>query len=428
MSRAVSRRVVSLGLAAVSTLILGLSSCEKAKSPSDAAAILPVPQTFPMGTFGTPGAISLNIGPRAPVPIGPSEELWNRTVDQAIAYLKSSQAADGSYSKELSLGVTGVVATGVLQTGRVTPDQSPAKEALKFLESLINSKEGHIAGENPRNQLKNYVTSVNVMAFHEADKALAAAGKEPRYTKVLADAGHYLKKLQWDDAEQIDPKDPRFGGVGYDSKDRPDLSNTQMTIEALKDLLPKDDPFFKQAQVFASRCQNFDSEHNTEPWAKLKPDGGFIYFPGESKAGGKGVEGDPFLSYGSMTYAGIKSLIYAGVDKNDPRVIAGFNWIRKHYTVERNPGMPERQNLDQQGLYYYYHTMAKCLDAMGVDYVEDERGVRHDWRREITAALAKRQRPDGSWNNADKDRWMEGDPNLVTGYALMALGYCKPKK
>ena len=54
-------------------------------------------------------------------------------------------------------------------------------------------------------------------------------------------------------------------------------------------------------------------------------------------------------------------------------------------------------------------------------------GQKHDWRAEITAALAKRQRADGSWVN-EKDKWMEGDPHLVTGYALMTLGHCKPKK
>ena len=80
-----------------------------------------------------------------------------------------------------------------------------------------------------------------------------------------------------------------------------------------------------------------------------------------------------------------------------------------------------------RGLYYYYHTMAKCLDAMGIDTVVDAEGKSHDWRAAITAALAKRQRPDGSWVN-DKDQWLEGDPNLVTGYSLMALSYCKPKK
>ena len=46
---------------------------------------------------------------------------------------------------------------------------------------------------------------------------------------------------------------------------------------------------------------------------------------------------------------------------------------------------------------------------------------------ELLAELAKRQRPDGSWLN-DNVRWMEGDPNLVTGYALLTLTYLKPAK
>jgi squalene-hopene/tetraprenyl-beta-curcumene cyclase len=31
---------------------------------------------------------------------------------------------------------------------------------------------------------------------------------------------------------------------------------------------------------------------------------------------------------------------------------------------------------------------------------------------------------DGSWVN-ENPRWMEGDPNLVTAYALLALAYCQ---
>jgi squalene-hopene/tetraprenyl-beta-curcumene cyclase len=80
----------------------------------------------------------------------------------------------------------------------------------------------------------------------------------------------------------------------------------------------------------------------------------------------------------------------------------------------------------QRGLYYYYHTFAKAMDALGVDTFEDDKGVKHDWRADLFRALAKRQNADGSWKN-DNDRWMEGDPNLVTGYALMALSYCKPR-
>jgi squalene-hopene/tetraprenyl-beta-curcumene cyclase len=71
--------------------------------------------------------------------------------------------------------------------------------------------------------------------------------------------------------------------------------------------------------------------------------------------------------------------------------------------------------------------MAKCLDVLGEDEVVDAQGKKHDWRAELTAAIAKRQRPDGSWIN-EQDHWMESDPELVTGYALMALSHCQRKK
>ena len=41
--------------------------------------------------------------------------------------------------------------------------------------------------------------------------------------------------------------------------------------------MPKDDPAFKKALVFVSRCQNLKSEHNDQPWAGKINDGSFIY-------------------------------------------------------------------------------------------------------------------------------------------------------
>jgi squalene-hopene/tetraprenyl-beta-curcumene cyclase len=99
--------------------------------------------------------------------------------------------------------------------------------------------------------------------------------------------------------------------------------------------------------------------------------------------------------------------------------------LQKNYTLDKNPGMPEARS--QWGLYYYYHTMAKTLDLLKVEEFVDASGKKHDWRAELTAELAKRQKEDGSWTN-EQDRWMEGDPRIVTGYALMALSHCKPKK
>ena len=73
-----------------------------------------------------------------------------------------------------------------------------------------------------------------------------------------------------------------------------------------------------------------------------------------------------------MTYAGLKSMLYAGVGKDDPRVKGAVSWIRKHYDLDTNPG------LDGQGLYYYYHVFAKALGRFG------RRHVRRRGRQEGT--------------------------------------------
>ena len=105
---------------------------------------------------------------------------------------------------------------------------------------------------------------------------------------------------------------------------------------------------------------------------------------------------------------------------DDPRVKAATAWVRKHYDLDSNPGM------GSAGLYYYYHTFAKALATIGQDTFEDAKGTKHNWRQELTAELGQRQNPDGSWTN-ENTRWFEGDPNLVTGYALLALSHCREK-
>ncbi len=345
---------------------------------------------------------------------------WDQTVDKAIAYLKAHQADDGSWSGKQNIGVTGIVLTGMLETGKVGPKDPAVEKGLKYVESLINPKEGAIAGNDPH--LKNYVTCVNVLALTSANR--------DSYKAVVADAVKFLKELQWDEGEGKSPKDDFYGGAGYDSSSRPDLSNTQFFLDALTAAgVPQDDPAYKKAMIFVSRCQNLKSEdNNDQPWAGKINDGSFIYSAangGQTKVKDDANPADGLPGYGSMTYAGIKSLIYCGVSKDDPRVKKAYEWIQKNYTVDVNPGMPEPRA--EWGLYYYYHTMAKCLDVLGVDEVTDAKGQKHDWRADITAAIAKRQHDDGSFANAS-DHWMEGDPDLVTGYALMALSHCKPKK
>ena len=157
-------------------------------------------------------------------------------------------------------------------------------------------------------------------------------------------------------------------------------------------------------------------------------DGSFMYTGANGgvnrRTDGEGVKTD-MGGYGSMTYAGIKSFILCGVGRDDPRVRKGLEWVSKNYSVDVNPGRQE--GAGGQGYYYYLVSMARCFDALGVDEITDAAGKQHDWRAEITRALANRQRKDGSWGN-DFGTWMEGDPNLDTAYALIALSYTRPKK
>src|SRR5258708_29173220 len=178
----------------------------------------------------------------------------------------------------------------------------------------------------------------------------------------------------------------------------------------------------KNAVVFVSICQNLESEYNTTPFASKVNDGGFYYTPaagGTSQAGP--TDNGGLRSYASMTYAGLKSMIYAGVAEKDPRVQAAFKWIQKHYSLDQNPGM------GQSGLFYYFHTFAKALDAMNLNVLEDAAGKKHNWRSEITNHLLSLQQENGSWVNPD-NRWMEGDPNMATAYSLLTLVYTAPAK
>src|SRR5439155_23090206 len=93
-------------------------------------------------------------------------------------------------------------------------------------------------------------------------------------------AVEFLTQLKWAEGDKKDPSSDFYGGAGYDSKSRPDLSNTQIFHDALKDAgLPPDDPAFKKALIFVSRCQNLKSETNDQPWAKKIDDGSFNYTP-----------------------------------------------------------------------------------------------------------------------------------------------------
>jgi len=332
-------------------------------------------------------------------------------IARGSAYLvEKGQAADGSFSAEMGPAVTALAVTALAKSG--TPADAPAvRRGIDYLLTFRQADGGIHQIDSP---VANYESSIALMA-------LVACNTGDRYTREIKGVEAFLKGLQWDEGEGRGPEDPAFGGAGYGRKSRPDLSNTAFLIEALREAgTSADDPAIKKALAFVSRAQNLPGPHNTLPMAEKNPDGGFYYTPfgaGESQAGETPQGG--LRSYGSMTYAGLKSMIYAGVDRDDPRVKAALEWLRRHYTFEENPG------LGTAGAYYFLQTAAKSLAVLGDDTFVDAAGEAHDWRRELAAALVARQRENGAWVN-DNARWMESDANLVTSYALLALAQCLP--
>lgn len=339
------------------------------------------------------------------------EATRQEAIAKGLTYLtEKGQAEDGSFTARAGAGITALAVTAALRNGQSLQDPLVAK-GLSALETFVQPDGGIYGG----GRLKNYETCVAVLAFSEANR-------NGQYKQILADAQRFLKGLQ--EAGGRSKDDPWYGGVGYDGAGRPDLSNTSFFVEALRATdAGAQDPAIQRALVFISRCQNRKGEHNDTVFADKINDGGFYYeIPKEevdpTDSPERFTPNGGIRSYGTMSYSGLKSMVYAGLSKDDPRVKAVLDWVQKTYDVENNPGM------GSAGLYYYYHTFASALNAAGLDQVSSD-GVSHDWKKDLIQELASRQNEDGSWTN-ENQRWFENDPNLATSFALLALSYAKP--
>jgi squalene-hopene/tetraprenyl-beta-curcumene cyclase len=341
-------------------------------------------------------------------------------IDRGLAFLLASQNEAGWWSSADHPAVTSLALSAFLghPQNRYRTNLPPALR--KGLQYVVDSAvpDGRIY----RTSMANYNTAISAMAL-----TLAA---DPDYTPIVERARHYLTRSQVDLGERGALDSPFDGGVGYNDKyEHSDLNNTLVALEALYYTRPigTEGPHkelnWKAAIHFIQSCQNLPS-HNSQPWVADTPAdrGGFVYLPGESKAGGttNAITGRVALrSYGSISYAGLLSYIYADLDADDPRVAAALGWLRENYTLEENPAM------GLQGYYYYLHLMSKALATLGLDKLELKDGTMIDWRRKLAMRLINLQQSDGSWVNTN-GRWWENDPTLVTAYSVMTLEFIYP--
>ena len=340
-----------------------------------------------------------------------------QSIGKGIAFLRATQSGAGSWdTPRTRIGPTTIVLAGLLDAG-VGIDDPMIVAGLKFVLASV-AEDGGIY--TPDGLLQNYETCCAVMCFAKANAAAKKKNGSEPYKELLTKAEKFLRDMQFTEERGVRPEDPQYGGIGYSAATRPDMSNVQFFLDALKASGAKeDDPAIQKALVFVSRCQNLESEHNTMPFLKRNPDGldgGFIYYPMPDPEGTRETEG--LRSYGGMTYAGLKSMIYAGLTVEDKRFKAALDWVSKNYTVTENPGR------GAAGLYYYYQTMAKTLDVCNSPHLEDADGMKHNWRADLSEQLISIQKANGSWTNADSRQYMEDDANLVTGYVLLTLSLC----
>jgi len=364
---------------------------------------------------------------------------WSSAQAKAAEFLRKQQK-DGVFT--VSMGGRSVtdpgfsgLALAALQTKPESLRTDAEKQAIdagcKWL--LGQQNEDGSFGQ----RMQNYTTCAAVMAL--------AKWHDDAKKPALQKAQKYVLAIQYAESTKTAPSDVEYGGIGYGSKgERADLSNLQFAIAALKATgLEARDQAFARAVVFLQRTQNLKSGNDLSGKLEIKgadnkpvkmtagDDGGAVYYPGESPAGYVDLPDGTRTprSYGSMTYALLKTYTLCGVDGKDPRVQAAVKWIGANWTVADNPGFDGKEgpNARYQGLFYYYLLLAQALDAAKVDKVtvtKDTKTGDVDWRADLKKQLESMQRADGAWVNDKSDRWYEGSDFLCTCYALLALEHC----
>ncbi len=351
------------------------------------------------------------------------------TIHRTIEYLSSRQHMetfgwDDDPETIVIPAITGLIIQGLMLDPGIDETHPLVIQGTRYILQYANED-----GSIHDGMLPSYNTAICVSALSMVRK--------PKALDAMLAGQKFLKTLQYSNANTSNPNDPGFekpitmnhpyyGGVGYGKHGRPDLSNLSFFLQALHDSgVSTNDIAIQRAQIFLARVQMLD-EVNDMPYADFSSQGGFIYatvpdlesvdgIAGQSQAGNitetteDGGELTRLRAYGSMTYAGFKSLVFANIDPDDPRMASAWKWIEENYTLEENPG------LDQQGYYYYLCTMARALDAFGVDEINGR-----NWREDMIDKIHELQYNNGAYKVLSP-RWMENNDILIAAYALIAL-------
>ncbi len=338
-------------------------------------------------------------------------------LNRGLDYLLAQQQTNGVWSNAEHPALTALPLWALTMAGRDSEADRQAITAAAAYVAGCAQEDGGLYVTVPGRRggaLGTYNTAICMTALH-------AVGN-PDFVRLIQNARKYVSETQ------LLGDDVYRGGFGYErGTERPyaDLNNTAWALAAMRVTQDVEesrpageervDVDWDAALAFVTKMQLSGDDVSADDA------GGFLYKPEDpNKAEAPaGSAGRPHLrSFGSITYSGLLSLIYARVERSDPRVVSAVDYARRHWTLDENPGM------GQQGLYYYYTIMARSLAATGLAELPplEEGGNPIAWRDELITKLADTISDEGSWVNSNNRFW-ESDPVLATAYAVIALEY-----
>jgi hypothetical protein len=307
-----------------------------------------------------------------------------RSIHDAVRYLKERQRADGSWADadgRAQTGTTSLIVLALLTAGE-KPDSPPIQKALEFLRGFA-----------PDRLNSTYAISLQTMAF-------AAAEPERDQTRLTAN-------VDWLERAQIKPGDRmRWPGTWtYQAqKFSPgDNSNTQYALLGLS--AANDAGVVVRPEIWALSRLYFEQTQNR--------DGGWGYTPNNKQ------------SSSSMTCAGVSSLVITGTRRFqgqeflegpvihncgkggfNSHLLRGIDWLGRNFTVTQN--IPH----GQQWKHYYLYALERAGRLTGVRFFGP-----NDWYRMGAEELVSHQNKlAGMWQGAAQENDL-----VATSFALLFL-------
>jgi squalene-hopene/tetraprenyl-beta-curcumene cyclase len=364
---------------------------------------------------------------------------------RAARYLFRQQGDDGGWhSPQYGVMRSGQALTPFVMWALMSTIDSLASDdagrlmrAARFIMSRL-TREGVLGRFDPELvEYPVYSTAYALLSFRRLQSYHRLLGRDG--DDAIARMQAYLLAAQYDEDTGFGPKDAAYGGWGLQEALVPgksghmDLAHTRRALEALQAGAGQRElqGAQRRARKFLALVQKRPEADARQPAADNAPrtsnqrppappfDGGFYFSPVVTAANKGRLDEHPaphWRSYATATCDGALALLAAGVPRDDPRVTAAARWLTEHADVDYPQGVPAEypEPWGEAIRFYHYAVRAEAYRALKFPAAE---------RAKLAAAVAARQRADGSFVN-DNPLMKEDDPVLCTALGTIALANC----